>query len=474
MSWRVAAWWKLAVWVPLVSICLVGTSLLAPPVHAAEAPPLRYAAPLKVTQPAAFVQLPLPTAVYAHSQQPGLADLRLVDANGQRVPFALLAPREDSIEQRQQARPVALYALPPGPVGSGLPPSIELQVQADRISLRQRGVVAVDGRRPGAGWIVDLGEREAEQPAPRQLRLHWSAPAEFSVGYRLEFSDDLRRWHRGGGGQLMALPGREGALTQPLVPLEGERSRFVRLLWSDPAQAPTLDAAEALTEQRDTVLQDPPTELRPTAAASGSEGGTPTLEIDLGAVLPLRDLRLGFADGSTQLVPLRVQLRLRRDAPWRDVTQGVLYRIERPEGASVSPPLPLGVHARQLRLLLDERSPLLDPARVPVIVRAQLASLVFAAQGVAPYTLQVGAPFTAGSVPGPLPIDTLVPQLKAERARFGRASLGEFSEQPEAAARAARDEAWAAWRPRLLWAVLLGGVLALAGMVWRLARGRSH
>ncbi len=458
----------------LASGLVLAALLVGAPIgRAADALPLRYAAPVSVVQPGAFVQLPLPVAVYARSQQPGLADLRLLDAAGQRVPFALLAPREDSIEQRQQARPATLYALPPGPVGSTLPASIELQVQGDRISLRQRGAAMPDGARPGAGWIVDLGERAPEQAAAQQLKLHWSGPAEFSVGYRLEFSDDLRRWHRGGGGQLMALQGRSASLTQPLVPLEGDGSRFVRLVWSDPAQAPRLDGAEALTEQRETVQQDPPTELRPAVRLAQADGGAPVLETDLGAVLPLRDLSFDFAAGSTQVLPLRVQVRNRPDAPWREVTQGVLYRIERDGTPSLSPPLALGLHARHLRLLLDERSAAPDPARVPLVLHAQLASVVFAAQGAAPYTLQVGAPYTPGSQPGALPVGTLVPQLKEERARFGRASLGAFTEVPEAAARAARDEAWAAWRPRLLWAVLLGGVGALALMVWRLARGRS-
>jgi hypothetical protein len=35
----------------------------------------------------------------------------------------------------------------------------------------------------------------------------------------------------------------------------------------------------------------------------------------------------------------------------------------------------------------------------------------------------------------------------------------------------ARDEQLAAWRPKLLWAVLLAGVAGIGFMVWRLARG---
>jgi hypothetical protein len=46
---------------------------------------------------------------------------------------------------------------------------------------------------------------------PQSLRLEWSGPAEFTAGYRVEHSADLRAWRPGGAGQLMALtsaPGR--------------------------------------------------------------------------------------------------------------------------------------------------------------------------------------------------------------------------------------------------------------------------
>jgi hypothetical protein len=67
-----------------------------------------------------------------------------------------------------------------------------------------------------------------------------------------------------------------------------------------------------------------------------------------------------------------------------------------------------------------------------------------------------------------------VPQLDAERARFGRAELGAFTEVPAVAQQVARDEQLAAWRPKLLWAVLLAGVAGLGFMVWRLARGGAN
>jgi hypothetical protein len=69
-----------------------------------------------------------------------------------------------------------------------------------------------------------------------------------------------------------------------------------------------------------------------------------------------------------------------------------------------------------------------------------------------------------------LPIGTLVARLDEERARFGAATLGEFTEVVAAAQRDRREQRDAALRPWLLWAVLIAGVVGLGAMVWRLAR----
>src|SRR5215470_9603408 len=82
--------------------------------QAADEAPFRYSAPINVQRSAAFVQMPLPVSAYAHSQQPGLRDLRVVDARGERVPFALLTPRQAE-QSLQQERAATLYPLPPKP-----------------------------------------------------------------------------------------------------------------------------------------------------------------------------------------------------------------------------------------------------------------------------------------------------------------------------------------------------------------------
>lgn len=444
----------------------------------------RHRAPVQIEQPAPFVRLPLAPEVYARSVKPGLVDLRLVDAKGERVPFALLAPRDDELKTDETWRDATLYRLPPRPAGSSASwaAPVELSVDGGRITVRQRGAAVAPERSPG--WLADLGERAKDEAAPRTLRLQWSGPAEFSIGYSVEHSADLKSWRSGGSGQLVALAAGTGggaALTQPDVALPADVARFVRLVWSGSAAPPQLSGARAATPSTRAVALDPPQELKLAASAEpagafAGDAAKRALHFDLGAVMPLARLDLQLPSG-TRVLPAQVQVRERIDARWEAAAGTVFYRLEpaasaasaaSPSAAAVSPPLALHRPARYVRVVVDERAAMPAADSVRLLAQVQLASLVFTAQGEPPLALLAGS---ADAGPGALPLATLVPELDKERARFGRASLGAWSEQREAAERVQRQQRIAMLKPWLLWTLLIGGVGALALVVWRLARG---
>lgn len=444
--------------------------------HAAdEAEPLfRQRAPIGVEQPGAFVVLPLPASAYAMSAHADLRDLRVVDGRGERVPFALLAPRPDATQAGELLRPATLYPLPPKPAGNTAWASpVDVTIEGGRVTVRQRGGAPTPPA-VSPGWLVDLGERKPGEPAPQSLRLQWSGPAEFSAGYVFERSDDLRQWHRGGAGQVMALASPGGALTQPLVPLGPAPARFVRLVWTDRADAPALTGAQAVTPTQRGVTLDAPTELvlaagtPPSGKQPADEADRRALHYDLGAPLPIVQVDLRLA-GGTQVVPARLQGRDGADQPWHPLAGAVFYRIDRGGEVSSSPPLAVRRSARYLRVVPDDRAAPPDPATTQLVVHVQLSRVVFPMQGQPPYALLAGAEKASA---GALPIATLVPSLDDERPRFGRATLGAWAEQTEAVQQARAAQRQAALRPWLLWAVLLLGVLALGVMVWRLARQR--
>ena len=229
---------------PLESL-VAGLLLCAALQAGAAEPAFRYSAPITVQQSAAFVQLPLPATAYGRSASANLADLRIVDARGERVPFAVLAPRQPEPQTTEQQRDATLYPLPAKPAADGTwPAPIEVTVEGDRISVKRLAAGATTAPvAQSAGWLFDLGERQRDDPPPQSLRIAWSGPTEFTAAFRFDTSDDLRQWRSGGSGQLMALASPSGPLTQPTLVLGANPGRFVRLVWTDAATAPQVSAA---------------------------------------------------------------------------------------------------------------------------------------------------------------------------------------------------------------------------------------
>jgi len=454
---------------------LLAGAIVAATVARAEPAPYRYQAPIAIDATAPFVQMPLPIAAYGHVEQDDLRDLRIVDARGERVPFAVL-PSLATVQLSEQVREASLYPLPARPAAGGIWPSpVDVVVEGDRISVRRRGGPASSGAaapREAGGWLIDSGEIRRGDPLPKRLTLRWSGPAEFSVAYRIETSDDLRQWRPAGSGQVMALQSASGALTQPVVGLAESPGRFIRLVWAEPGAAPALTGASVLVAERQRVAVDSTRELtvapspEPAGAAPPDAAAKRALHFDLGGVVPLVDVDLRF-DAGTHVAPVRVQGRARADQPWREVASGVFYRLERGGEVGSAPALAVPAVVRYLRLVPDERAASLDGVAARLVVHASLASLVFAAQGEPPFRLLAGS---RDAPAGALPVSAVVPQLDSERARFGRATLGAFAVD-EAAARAAEQASrQARLRPWLLWGVLLVGVAGLGALVWRLAR----
>lgn len=448
---------------------------VAAAVPGAEPAPYRYQAPIAIDAAAPFVQMALPVAAYGHVEQDDLRDLRIVDAKGERVPFAILPPLA-TVQLSEQVREAQLYPLPARPAAGGVWPSpVDVVVEGDRISVRRHGGAAgtvANAPAESGGWLIDSGETKRGDPPPKSLRLRWSGPAEFSVAYRIETSDDLRQWRAAGSGQVMALQSASAALAQPVVGLPASPGRFVRLVWAEPAAAPALTGASVLVAERQRVAVDSTRELsiapsaEPARAASADPAARRALHFDLSGVLPLVDVDLRF-DAGTHVAPVRLQGRARTDQPWREIGGGVFYRLERDGDVGSSPAIALPVAVRYLRLLPDERAASLDGVGARLVVHASLASLVFAVQGEAPFRLLAGSPDAPA---GALPVSAVVPNLDSERPRFGQATLGAFAVDEAAERVAARASQQARLRPWLLWGVLIVGVAGLGALVWRLAR----
>ena len=452
-----------------LSVAAIVCAAQAGPARADDAgATFRWRAPIEVLRAAPFMHLDLPASAYAHSLQPDLRDLRIVDALGERVPFALRMPRTPQVTADLE-RAAVLYPLPARPAPGGEWPSpIEITVAGDQISVRR-----LDGVTPGPagspGWLIDLGEHASRSP-PHTLRLAWSGPPDFTASFDFETSDDLRTWRRHGRGSVMALASASGSLTQPSLPLPGSAGRFLRLVWTDAGAPPQLRGATAIStapgdEMPVIAGEDPPDEfvLSPAPADPNmlDESSRRALIFDLGGALPVRQLDLRFTAG-TVVAPVRLEARARASEPWGALGEQVFYRIEQGADIRTSPPLALQTTLGQVRVVPDPRTPALDPANTKLVVHARLATAVFALRGEPPFTLYAGS---STASPGALPEVALIPEGEEDRVMFGAATLGPWIEVDDTTRR------WSILRPWILWAVLLAGVGGLAWMVRRLIRG---
>jgi hypothetical protein len=464
---------------------------------AADAPVYRYSAPIQTDSAAPFVLITLPVEALRRSARADLSDLRVIDTEGRRAPHAWL-PAPSAAPASASYRELPHFALPaPGSRERDQPADLEVIASGSNLVVRRRsgaprgasGATATSAAVPG--WLVDLGDPKAapkDAPRPDALQLRWPEGAtSFTATYRLQASDDLRQWRGVGSGTVLALRGAQAqpiSIEQDLILLGPHAARFLRWYWDAPAEAPRIAAVRARTTAAAAAIERERADVRVAftpepAGAIGSNTPPPppgSLFADLGGMLPLASLRLGFKQG-TFVLPARVQVRERAAAPWHDVAGGVFYRIEREGQVSAPPPLGLhGVRARHLRIVPDPRAGVPAATEAELTVQVELPQLVFARQGTAPFRLQVGAVELQGGAPadaGALPLATLVPGGAEERAKFGRSTVGPFEESSAAAAQSERAERFTAWRPLVLWSVLVSGVALLGFMVWRLARGGS-
>ena len=88
----------------------------------------------------------------AAASSPALQDLRVVDARGERVPFAVLAPRAAESQSRSSssATPCCTRCRARPAAGRDWRSPVEVMVQGDRISVKRSGTA------PGQTGAVSL------------------------------------------------------------------------------------------------------------------------------------------------------------------------------------------------------------------------------------------------------------------------------------------------------------------------------
>ncbi|NDK38016.1 DUF3999 domain-containing protein [Pseudoxanthomonas gei] len=399
--------------------------------------------------------------VYAQLQSPALKDLVVVNAEGAAV-SASLFDAEQPLAQSIPAVEVPWFPLPTGKALAGDIASIS-EIAADG-SLR-RVVMTGAGAAAAASSDYLIDTSRLRQPV-RALQVSWQAgQGPFDRAYRVAASDDLKAWRTvQEEGHLVDLQNNGARILEDRIELDGVQARYLRLqpLQKDqPALALTgvragFAAAAAPDWQWEEISGKRVVEKDGIAAfVYEIKGRFPFERADV--VLP------GNSSNEWML-----KSRDHEDAPWRAVAAPwMAFQLQ--GGSSRSAPQPLqGLdrdHYWQLtsKSAADGAAPLLRLGYRPEV-------LVFLAQGQPPYAVLAGS---ARAARAEAPLSQLVDALRAQRGQDWRpasATLGQGESLAGAATAltpAPVERDWKAW---LLWALLVGGALVVAGFAFSLLK----
>jgi hypothetical protein len=461
--------------------------------HAAHAALI---APIVVQGNGPYYQLTLPASIYSHAAYADLRDLRITNGAGQSVPFAWL--QAPPAAQRTTAHEVPLFQWPVASTGTSTSDALlAFTVRPDgSLALARRDTA---GTAPITDYLLDASQLKGQL---LQARITVARGTQGLFPFVLEASDDLRRWQRiGGDDQLVVLQQGGQTIERLTVDLRGVQARFLRLHWQDPKHTAQLTAVGIDTLHS----SDPVAPIAWLGPLAAEKCGADYCDYRLPRGIAVHGLRVQLAQSNTLVAihvaglldappvgspapvqvhnPLYALRRMHRQTARASYPQEVplldtvVYRLAQPGGEARSPDLALnGAVYPRLRIRTNGPVAALGSPAPTLEVSTALRSVVFLAQGQAPYSLAWGAANASTPMPGkPLALATLIPGYSPHQpvqADPATVSLAAFDPvQPVMAARGSAgsgDGVTGDTRKPWLWAALLVGLLVLAGMAWSL------
>lgn len=413
--------------------------------------------PLSLAGEGPWYRLEVPMAVHLAARYADLRDLRVFNAEGQALAYALTRDAAQSRETRSEI-PVKWFPLR-GPASAERMPAVRVQRSATGtlVELAAETVPGADAE-PLRGWLLDASAIEAPL---QQLILDWDVEREGFQHFTIEASDDLQHWRSWGNGQVARLSFADERIDLREVGLPGQQARYLRLLWNNPQQAPLLTAARLVSSRSVPAPLVWSAPLTPSRVAPGE------YRWDLPLALPLQRLRVELGQRNT-LAPVTVSGRRDGQVRWQPLGRGLLYRLTQGGAEVLHDELELyGAAAQQLSLRVDERGGGLGNQAPQLRVGLRATQLVFLARGTPPYVLATGNP--AGKAAN-LPLDTLIPGYDDRRlATLGIATAAQTLPVEAAGSEQAVGVDWKRWG---LWAVLLAGIGLLVLMALSVLRAR--
>lgn len=447
---------------------------LAGNVFGADAPaPSEFAwrATLELPAGASMARVNLPAEALLRLQSSDARDVRVFNASGEPVVFAVSRPAAAAAAPAVVTQVYPAFGLFAGTAGTA-PAAGSVQVHIDEPAGRRTVWVRLDGvSRAGDAPAIGMPVQAAifttrkEKQLLGAIAIQAELPANVPVQVAVATSPDLAEW------TPVAVRGRlyrfEGAGAPANTTLEFEQplrleDRYLRLSWygHDGVRVQSLTG---------TVAQATPPVPRVRAGLGAPvQTGKDTLNWSLAFATPLAALSLEAAVANT-LVPIRILGRMDAAQPWRELAHTVVYRLGPAGQESVNPPVALdNALVRQLRMVAGNGLPL-AAASLQASAEFDPLQVVFLASGAAPFTLVAGRANTAPAALGSATLASVWP------GKLDDLPLARIADVVQVAA--GNDGTWMGsftnrfgGRNVVLWAALVAGVLLLAGVAIALLR----
>ncbi len=462
------------------SALVAAAVVVAAPMWAASAPlPAEFAwrGTLTVPEGASLARVALPSDALVHLQSSDASDVRVFNAAGEPVAFAVDAPLAavppplPTQTRAYVAHP--LFASPSGQSPAKGSVAVHFDASGEQSSVWVRFNDTGKATEPVDGGATPLQsalfDTRAEKQAITALTLRADLPTNTLVHFALASSTDLKQWTPVAvRGPVFRFDGADAPINQVLelsnaLPLEG---RYLRLSWEG-------QGGVTLQEITGSVAQAtaPPARVLATLAP-GVQDGDSALKWPVNFATPLAGLQLRALRDNV-LVPVRVWGRNDAAQPWRLLAQTVLYRVGANGQERNNPTVDLGgVSTRWLRLE-STNGMALSVADVQATVEFSPVGVVFLASGMGPFELAVGRPQTPLAAMAPSLLRSVVPgrigdlpQALLSNVRVGQ-EAGAGSVLQRLLPAGTEQRSW------VLWAILLAGVAVLGAVAYALFRQLS-
>lgn len=338
--------------------------------------------PIQLEGDSSFYSVRLPLAVNQSVGDPQLRDAGVYNGQGRPVP-RVFAPARDGFEEHELRRWLPILPLFANELDENEIVEFLLSRNGDQTTWQFRldGASKQPPEKKLTAYIVDTRKLD---DAIEALDLEWTSAGDGFIGeVTVEASDDLRKWRFVGSAAIADLRENSSVVIQRRVKLDKLKEEFLRIRWEDLPDNWRLSGLDAVYKTSTARVAREPLRLDPTSV-DPEDGG---LVFDIGAA-PLIDRLQVLLTERNVVVGATIYSWSEPSGRWQRMINGTFHNVGRNDRTVVSEPVAIGPLRTSRLKVLVERGQKDAPMQLEVGWRPD--TLLFLAQGTAPYTLAAG------------------------------------------------------------------------------------